>query len=278
MLWQLPEIKVPAEILFNLGPIPVTNTLLCAWLAILFLLVLSFAATRKMGVIPRPVQNFFEWVIEMLLGLCEGVAGKEKGRKFFPLVATIFLYVIINNWIELLPGIESIGTLKPGAHPVGGIFLFGSSSNQIVPWFRPASSDLNLTLSIAIVSVFITQAYGFAMLGPKLQLGKYFSLKRGFINFLIGLLELVLEASRIISFSFRLFGNIFAGDVLLLVIAFLLPFVGPIPMYILELFFGFIQALIFSMLTLVFLTIGTISHDQGHEAAELGTHAEEIQG
>jgi F-type H+-transporting ATPase subunit a len=237
--------------------------------------------------VPRFFQNMVEWAVELLLNLCEDVAGKENGRRFFPWVATIFFFVLLANWWEVVPGVETFGTLGnpdiPGcAHPhtYFGIFLWGQQSNCIVPWLRPPSTDLNLTLAIAVVSVIMTQWYGLRQLGVFHHVTKYINYREGVLGILIGILEFVLEMIRVVSFSFRLFGNLFAGDTLLLVMAFLIPVLAPTAFYFLEIFVGFIQAFVFAMLTLVFMTLSVSSHDTHEEHAEhidQAAHAESVE-
>jgi F-type H+-transporting ATPase subunit a len=275
MLWNLPNIEIAPETLFFIGPIPISNTLLATWFAMLIVLAFGFIAKRNLSLVPRGAANFFEWIFEQVLNLCEEVAGRERGRRFFPLVCTIFMFVLAANYLELVPFVESIGTTSGPVHPVAGIFLFGNDSNMIKPWVRPASTDLNMTIGLALISVIATQFYGFRMLGPKLQLGRYFTLRDGPIGLFVGILEAVLELARVISFSFRLFGNIFAGDVLLLVMAFLIPALGPVPFLLLEVLIGLVQAFVFSMLTLVFMTLGTTAH--GDEEHHEETHHEETR-
>jgi F-type H+-transporting ATPase subunit a len=277
MLWNLPDIKIAPDTLFYIGPFPVSNTLLATWFSIVIVIAFGFLAKRNLSLVPRGVSNFFEWIFEQILNLCEEVAGPTRGRKFFPIVCTIFLFVLASNYLELVPFVESIGTINPPpghvATPTAGVFLFGNQSNWITPWVRPAPTDLNLTIGLAIISVIVTQIYGFRMLGPKLQLGRYFTLKEGPIGLVVGVLEAILELARVISFSFRLFGNIFAGDVLLLVMAFLIPALGPVPFLLLETLVGLVQAFVFAMLTLVFLTLGTTAHEGG-EHHEEAAHSE----
>lgn len=272
MLWNLPDIKIAPDTLFYIGPLPVSNTLIATWFSILVVLAFGFLAKRNLKLVPSGVSNFFEWIFEQILNLCEEVAGRERGRKFFPLVCTIFLFVLASNYLELVPFVESIGTVtQANVHPFLGIFLVQKSeTNLITPWVRPAPTDLNLTIALAIISVVATQIYGFRILGPKLQLGRYFTLKDGPIGLFVGILEAVLELARVISFSFRLFGNIFAGDVLLLVMAFLIPALGPVPFLLLEVLIGLVQAFVFAMLTLVFMTLGTTAHDGEEHHAEEG--------
>lgn len=275
VFWNLPDIKIAPDTLFHIGPFPVSNTLLATWFSIAVVIAFGFLAKRNLSLVPRGVSNFFEWIFEQILNLCEEVAGPRRGRKFFPIVCTIFLFVLISNYLELVPFVESIGTItRPDVHPVLGIFLINKAdSNALMPWVRPAPTDLNMTIGLAIISVVVTQIYGFRLLGPKLQLGRYFTLKEGPIGLVVGLLEAVLELARVISFSFRLFGNIFAGDVLLLVMAFLIPALGPVPFLLLETLVGLVQAFVFAMLTLVFMTLGTTAHEGG-EHHEEAAHSE----
>jgi F-type H+-transporting ATPase subunit a len=268
-LWLLPHIDVSPE-LFHIGPFTISNTLFTAWIAIAVVLGIMFAATRKMSIIPKGLQNFVEWAIGLLLDFCEEIAGPKWGRRFFPLVATIFLYVLFANWLSIVPGVESIGTPEAGAQTTGGIFLIGDQSNKLLAWLRPASTDINFTLSLALISVIVTQIYGFRALGFRVHISKYFPLN--VMGLIIGILELIGEFARIISFSFRLFGNVFAGDVLLLVLGTLVPFVGPTLFYPLEMFVGFIQAFVFSALTLVFLSQAVTSHDEHDNAHAVEAH------
>lgn len=227
--------------------------------------------------IPSGLQNAFEWVIEFLQGLVESVSGKEKGKKFFPLVATFFLFILFANLLDAMPGVDTIGTITADhgalvSQPVLGFLLFGADSNKIIPWFRPATTDLNLTLAMALVSVIATQIFGFQLLGTGHHVSKYFNFKAlftrgpmGIIDFVVGLLEIVSELGRLISFSFRLFGNVFAGSVLLAVFAFLLPILPSIIFIPFELFVAVIQAFVFAFLTLLFMQVGTSSHEHAEE-------------
>jgi F-type H+-transporting ATPase subunit a len=273
VLWKLQPIQIPPEVIFYIGPLPVTNALLGTWISTIALLLVFYFGTRRRDLIPSGMQNAVEWIIEYLLNLTEGVAGKVKARKFFPLVATFFIFILFCNLLDIFPGVDTIGTVNLEAlrlsrlSPPTTIFLLGQYSDKLTPWVRPGTSDLNLTLALALVSVIVTQVFGFQALGAKQQLSKYFNFKafrhgfQGPIEFFVGLIELVTELSRILSFSFRLFGNIFAGSAVLAVFAWLLPFVSDAIFIPLEIFVGFVQALIFALLTLVFLEIGTTSHE-----------------
>lgn len=230
------HISLAAERIFTVFGIPVTNTLLMSWIAMAVLILISFLATRKLKLVPRGIQNFAESIIELILNFITQITGDRKqSERFFPLVTTIFVFILLSNWFGIVPG-------------VGTIELFE------VPLLRSANSDLNMTLALAIVSVVATQIFGIMTIGFFKHLNKYISFRNPGLTF-AGILETIAEGVKVLSFSFRLFGNIFAGEVLLIVIAVLIPFIAPLPFMFLELFVGFIQALIFAMLTLVFLKI-----------------------
>jgi len=281
VLWKLQPIQIQPETIFYIGPFPITNTLIGTWISIILLFLFFFLGTRRRNLIPSGMQNAVEWIVEYLLNLTEGVSGKVKAKKFFPLVATFFIFILFCNLLDIFPGVDTIGTVNLEALKLAHLsaptsfFLLGAYSDKLTPWVRPGTSDLNLTLALALVSVIVTQVLGFIALGPKRQLSKYFNFKalrhgfQGPIEFFVGLIELVTELSRILSFSFRLFGNIFAGSAVLAVFAFILPFIADVIFIPLEIFVAFVQALIFALLTLVFLEIGTSSHEQDeteHEA------------
>lgn len=238
------DISLAAEPIAYIGSFPVTNTLVMALLISLALVIFSVIVKLKLSRVPQGVQNFVELVMERVIDFMAGVTqNRDKAYKFFPLVFTIFIFVLLSNFIELLPGLGSIG--RYAAH---------NGERVLVPFIRSASADLNVTLAIAIISVMATQIFGILGIG-------FFKYTKKFLNFtdpvmfFVGILELISELAKMISFSFRLFGNIFAGEVLLLVIGFLVPLIAPIPFLFLEIFVGFVQALVFAMLTLVFLTM-----------------------
>jgi F-type H+-transporting ATPase subunit a len=281
VLWKLQPIQIQPEVIFYLGPLPVTNALLGTWISIIALLLVFFFGTRRRDLIPSGMQNALEWIVEYLLNLTESVAGKVKAKKFFPLVATFFIFILFCNLLDVFPGVDTIGAVNlatlRSAHlsPPTTFFLLGEYTDKLIPWVRPGTSDLNLTLALALVSVIVTQIFGFYTLGAKQHLSKYFNFKalfthgfQGPIEFFVGLIEIITELSRILSFSFRLFGNIFAGSAVLAVFAWLLPFVSDAVFIPLELFVGFVQALIFALLTLVFLEIATTSHEDVEEVTE----------
>jgi len=281
VLWKLQPIQIQPEVIFTIFGFPITNTLIGTWISIIILFLVFFLGTRRRDLIPSGMQNVVEWIVEYLLNLTESVAGTVKARKFFPLVATFFIFILFCNLLDIFPGVDTIGTVNLEALKVAHLsaptsfFLLGEYSNKLTPWVRPGTSDLNLTLALALVSVIVTQIFGFYTLGAKQQLSKYFNFKalfthgfQGPIEFFVGLIEIITELSRILSFSFRLFGNIFAGSAVLAVFAWLLPFVSDAVFIPLELFVGFVQALIFALLTLVFLEIATTSHEDVEEVTE----------
>lgn len=283
MLWTLSNPNVPPDTIFVIPGInfPVTNTLFCTWLVVLALLVLVlFIRSKKhQQQIPHGFQNMMEWVVESLQSLVEGVSGKEKGRRFFPLVATLFIFIFLGNLMDVFPGIDTIGTVNGAVHPqtfLGINFLFGADSNKLIAWFRPPTTDLNLNFAMALVVVVVCQVLGFAWLGAGTHLGKYFKFKglftkgvSGVIEFFVGLIEIVTELSRLLSFAFRLFGNIFAGSAVLAVFGLLTIGIANFLVFIpLEIFVAFVQALVFAMLTLVFLEMASTAHDHEHETPE----------
>lgn len=237
---RLMHTSVAAEHIFSVFLWPVSNTMLTAWMAILLLVSLSVIATRKMKLVPSGIQNTFEYAVESLLDLVEGFMGDRKlALKFFPLVATFFLFILTTNWMSLLPGFGSIG-------------FYEGEEHVLIPFFRATNADLNTTLGLAMISVITIQISGILALGF-FKYGKKFINFSSPINFFVGVLELISEFAKIISFSFRLFGSVLAGEVLLTVLAFLVPYIIPLPFMGLELFIGLIQALVFMLLTTVFI-------------------------
>ena len=294
---KLPHIQLPAEPVAGVGSFPITNTMIAGWISTIIIVILFWRGTAVMRLVPSGVQNFVEMLTEFILSLCENVAGRDRGRRFFPFVGTIFFFLLLSNWMGLLPGYGGSIEVKEWHAPASASADHAPATKEKekaatkekvatkddhaddaahaeehkVPLFRAASSDLNTTLAIALVSVVMTQVFGLRTLGGE-YVQRFFNFKGGPIGLYVGLLELIGEFAKIISFTFRLFGNIFAGEVLLAVIVFLLPWVAVLPFLGLELFVGFIQAFVFAILTLVFMTMATTSHEH-HE-----THAEPHKG
>lgn len=234
------NISITAEKLFTAGGVlPVTNSLLTSWIVMAALIIFSVLSAGRLTLIPGNLQSIAEIIIDALYNLFETVL-HEKIKTFFSLLATLFIFIVSMNWVSLLPGVGTIGLREAG---------------KFIPIFRPGTADLNMTLALSFTSVLTIQFFGIKSLGIG-YLKRFVNFKNP-IYFFVGLLEIIGEFSRVISFAFRLFGNIFAGDVLLTVIAFLMPVLVPLPFLGLELFVGFIQALVFSMLTAAFLAQAT---------------------
>lgn len=212
------------------------------------LVAFGVAASFRISALPGKLQNAGEMVIETALDFFTEVLGSRKdAERTFPFVFTFFIFILISNWLGLVPGIGSIGFIE---HQV----VNGNAQEVFVPLLRSTYSDLNMTLALSLISVIATHILGIAAIGFFKHAGKYITFKSPLL-FFIGILELVAEVAKVLSFSFRLFGNIFAGEVLLVVILSLVPYVAPIPFFALEIFVGFVQALVFSMLTLVFIKV-----------------------
>lgn len=238
------HISLAAEPLFHIGSFTITNTLLVSWVTVILLAVLAILMNRTIKMVPTGLQNIFEIIIDYFLKLTDQVTGNRKqSEKFFPIVITIFLFVLVANYLGLLPGFGSIGfnATEHGEH-------------VFIPLFRSVNSDLNMTLALAIVSVVATNAIAILLIGIVKASKRFINLKNPVMGF-VGIVEFISEIAKFISFSFRLFGNVFAGEVLLVVVSSLVPYVAPLPFYFLELFVGLIQALVFAMLTLVFMKV-----------------------
>jgi len=243
----VPEISIKAEEVFHVGSFFVTNSLLLAVLTLLILVIAAMVLRSRLSLIPGKLQNFCEMALEPLLNLMDSVLGsRHLSEKYLPLVGTIFLFVVISNWLGLFP-------------LVGPIEI---ESKHTVPLFRAPASDLNFTIALAMIAILGVHLAAILGLGFKKHFNKFFTLKNPIFSF-VGILEFISEFIKIISFSFRLFGNVFAGEVLLLIVGFLAPYLIPLPFLFLEVFVGFIQAFIFSMLTLVFVAMAT-SKEEAH--------------
>jgi F-type H+-transporting ATPase subunit a len=245
------EISIAAEKLFTLGTFPVTNALLIGGLISVLLMIVLGRLMRNLKDVPRGIQGPVEVVFEALLGLVESVThDRKQALQFFPLIATIFFFVLFSNWAGLLPGLGTVGVY--GEH---------NGHHTIIPFLRSTSADLNFTLALSLIVVTVVQLTGIAALGVRKYASKFFISpfhKPYVIGTFVGVLELISEIGKTISFTFRLFGNVFAGEVLLTVMLHLVPFFLPLPFLFLEVFVGLIQAVVFAMLTLVFLKTATI--------------------
>ena len=259
-----------AEPIFHIGTFPITNAMVNGWIAVAFFVVAAAIVSKRKALVPKGIQNIAEALVEFMLSEIRKVTGDEKrARLFFPIVATIFLFVLFSNWIGLLPGTGSIG-----------VWELIEGERELVPLLRPAASDLNLTLGIALFAVLSSHVFGIRALGLTNHVSKFVNIRgifRSFskgpmavivavIEFGVGLLEIISEVAKVLSLSLRLFGNIFAGEVLLTVMLGIFAYFLPLPFMFLELLVGAIQATVFSMLTLAYLTVATEAHGEEHEA------------
>lgn len=314
-LIEKPHVSLAAEKIFGIGPIAITNSMLTMFIVIGALALFFSFATGKlrsgnraaMLAAPRGAQNVAETIVELLLGLVENTAGKRLGRTIFPLIATLFIFILAANYTGLLPGVGTIGTCVTPEHTTGepahalvapltasnpmlvtdggtpavaaaeeGELSPGCKSHPgtvLFPFFRAPNADLNMTIAMALIAIVTVQVLAIRSHG----VGHYL---KEFIAPPIPFLHVIGEISRIISLSARLFGNIFGGEVLLaVIIALTLPAVGllgivPAIFYGLELFFGLIQALLFSLLTLIYISVAAAGHgdhdDEHHEHGIIG--------
>ncbi|MFH0942204.1 MAG: FoF1 ATP synthase subunit a [Chloroflexota bacterium] len=265
-----PHPELPAQVVFHIFGFPITNSVVAAWVTIIVVVALFWAITCRSKLIPGRWQAMLEGLLGWLYDFCKSVAGEVNGRRFFPIVATIFIFVAFNAWLGLLPG---YGTILVHT-PEGETHLL-----------KPANTDINVPLALALISFVFVEYFGLRSRGIR-YLGKFFSfgsllgglgqlfrgkLKSGLsgiflgvINAFIGFIELLSEFIRIVSFTFRLFGNMTAGEILLLAVTFLVPWVIAPIFYGLELFVGLVQALIFGGLTLIFLTLAVAHGEEAH--------------
>jgi len=286
----LPHIQLPTEPysttpLFTLpliGEFYWTNTLTATVLVDIILLIIALvvrAAVKRKDLILKGFAGAVEALLEVLYNMTKSNAGRFA-KTIFPYFATITFMVLVANWMELIPGVDSIGILEHSEHgyPVQSVLGFaqtivktGSESHgegtfALIPYVRVVTTDLNFTLGLALISVVMTQVIGVKARG-KNYFGKFVNVKTifskpvfGVIDFGVGILETVSEFSKVLSFSFRLFGNIFAGSVLLFVIGSLIPVFAQSIFLMLEFFIGLIQALVFGLLTMVFMSQATHGH------------------
>jgi F-type H+-transporting ATPase subunit a len=267
-----PEVELPPEALFHIGSFSVTNTMITAWITIVLVIVLSYLAFRRPKLVPSGLQSMMEAVFGVLLNFCTGVAGEKNGRRFFPVMATIVIFIVINAWLNLLP--------------VFGSAFYIMEGGKHIPLLRGANTDLNVTLALAIFSFIAVEYYGIKDQGVFRYLKKFVrlgQLKDGFmllfkgkvksalgalffgiLDAFVGFLETISEFIRLISFSFRLFGNMIAGEILLLVLAFLVPLTLASPFYGLEAFIGLLQGFVFGFLTLIFINLAVSNHEDEH--------------
>jgi len=309
----MPVISIKAETLFYIGTFAVKNSMVLSSLVFVFFLFLAYSYFKDSQ---KEEKSGLFYLLNLILRTLYDLFGSivhDKIVVFFPLLSAFFLWILIQNWSGLMPGVGSITLKVPAAIVHGTIFnektevksenteermqkteevvdshgepVVDSHGNPVentsdvgemtdvtthaestthdeilaVPLLRSNNADLNATLALAIISVFMIQYYGFYFLGFKAYISKFLNFKDP-IYFVLGLLEIISEVSKVLSFAFRLFGNIFAGEVLLTIVAFLVPVLASFPFLMLEVFVGFVQALVFSMLTSVFLSLAVSKH------------------
>lgn len=240
------EISLKAQEIFNIKGFSVTNGLFMTMIVSLMLILFSFLIYRKINIIPGKIQSAIEMGMEWFLDLMHSTLGTiEEAERYFPLIATIFIFILFSNLLGIFPGV--------------GSFLIENGGKE-VPLFRSPAADLNFTLAFAVISVLVTNILGAMAVGVMPHISKFLNFKNP-IKFFIGILELVSEFAKIISLSFRLFGNVLAGEVLLTIIFFLAPYFIPLPFLFLEIFVGLIQAFLFAMLTLVSISLHTATQE-----------------
>ncbi len=313
-----PHIAISPETITTVGGAKITNTMITSWIVVATMIVVVFLATRRWDMVPRGAQNVVEAIVEAFYTLVVNVGGEKNGRRFFPVVATIFFFVLASNWLSLLPVFNVIGTVHEEEHgfvlnqtagvnvvpfsSLGGLsapsideddadaheqyeaaIKEGKTVGELFPFLRGPNTDLNTTVALAIISAIAVEMWGitsagllrygsnFIRLGGILRGIRRFNLAaifQGGIDAFVGFLELISELVRLLSFTARLFGNMFAGEVVILMFTFMTPLlVTTLIFYPLELFVGVIQAFIFAMLTLVFgvMAVSHGAHDADHK-------------
>lgn len=255
---------VSADPVFSIGDFMVTNSLLTSWIAVFFIIILSLVIRKSIKKVPGKLQSFFELIVEKFLDMFDALTGsRETSVKFFPFVFTFFIFILINNWMGLLPGVGSIGQI-----------IESHGQKMFIPYIRGATADINTTLALALIGVTASHIVGVVYIGFRRYLNKFVNLEAladipkkmwkepsvlliNPIKVFTGLIEIVSEISKVVSLSFRLFGNIFAGEVLLAMVVGLLAFGLPLPFMFLEILVGIVQAFIFALLVLSYLVMMT---------------------
>ncbi len=243
------SVVLKAEQLGSVFGFPITNSLIMAWLVMALLIFTAYIFGRSLSLVPGKIQAGVEWAFEGAIAyMAEVLESEALARRFFPLVASIFIFIAVINEIEFFPGVGSLGLWH---------------ASEFLPVLRAPTTDLNFTLALAMIAFFTIEVTGIAMLGFFKYAGKYVNLKSP-VGFAVGLIELISNLGRLVSFSFRLFGNIFAGEVMVLVAGYFLPYVLPAPLMGFEMFIGLIQALVFAMLTLFFIKLAIVEPHEAH--------------
>ena len=278
------EITLFAEPVFHLGDLTVTNALFTSWVVVGIIVIFSLILRSKIREIPGKLQNIFEIIVEGALDLCDQVTNSRTlSIKIFPIAISVFFFILINNWLGILP-FGGFGLIEEGEHGLA-----------FIPFLRGGTADINTTIALAVMAVVGANIFGIFSIGIWKTFNKYVNLKVlgeiftkvrkeptiiivAPITFFVGLIEIVGEFAKIASLSFRLFGNVFAGEVLLVSMAAMVAYIIPIPFLFLEILVGVIQALIFSILLVVYFTIGAMDHEhEEHEKGISKDRGEEIE-
>ncbi len=272
------EVTLFAEPITHTKNLVITNALITSWVAVAIIIIISLILRSKLKEIPKGIQNIFEMIMEGALSMCDQVTGsRELSMKIFPVAISVFFFILVNNWLGILP-LGGFGILERGEHGL-----------SFISFLRGGTADINMTLALAVMGVIGANIFGVFSIGLWKLFNKYVNLKVlgeiftkarkdptivivAPITFFVGLIEIVGELAKIASLSFRLFGNVFAGEVLLVSMAALVAYVVPIPFLFLEILVGVIQALIFSILLVVYFTISASDHD--HEEGKEHHHKE----
>lgn len=267
------ETTLFAEPIFQIGSFTVTNSLLNSWITVFVIILISVVVRWRISTVPRGIQNYAEVILDSALKIADSVTGsRQKTLKFMPIVFPLFIFILLNNWLGFFPGVGSIGLIQ--THGSESIF---------VPLLRGGTADLNTTLALSIMAIVLTHIFGVVMVNAWGHLNRFLGLnlfleiprkvfkERQYtvlltnpIKFFVGLIEVIGELAKVASLSFRLFGNIFAGEVLLGAMAAIFAYLLPIPFIFLEIIIGIVQALIFAMLILVFLSVMSTSHEESY--------------
>jgi len=279
------EITLFAEPIFHINNFPVTNALITSWVVVLIIIALSFVIRFRLREIPNKIQNIFEIIIDGALSLCDQVTNSRAlSIKIFPIAISVFFFILINNWLGIFP-LGGFGIIEKGEHGLA-----------FIPFLRGGTADINTTLALAVMAVVGANLFGVISLGIWKTFNKYVNLKAlggiftkirreptviivAPITFFVGIIEIIGEFAKVASLSFRLFGNVFAGEVLLVSMAALVAYIVPIPFLFLEILVGVIQALIFSILLVVYFTISATDHDHEEhgESKERNEEIDEIE-
>ncbi len=250
------NIHIPSfipETIFSIGNLRVTNTVINVWIAIAMFLIFGLVLRRRLALRPGKLQNACEYILDLVLSYFDQVTGsRARTLRFLPVVGSVFFFILLSNWLGLFPG-------------TGSILVHHE------PLMRPANTDLNLTVAMALVAVVSSHLFAFGTIGIFTHLNKFLqfgtvvksfahgpiTIFTALVEFMVGLIEIVGEMAKVVSLSLRLFGNIFAGEVLISVISGLAGAIVPLPFMMLEILVGLIQASVFAMLTLVYVSVST---------------------